>query len=99
MRLFYLREVREAKYHAKQGGQALHLMYATNWISNVPLAFKRHSKYGHLLDANYDRLVATAKRLGVRCVVVCCPGSKDKQHVDLCGAPLKKAITEAIREL
>lgn len=98
MRRFEHREIREAVAHAAEGGQALHVWDATNWPrARVPLPFRRTKMWAHLLDQNRERLEATARRLGVRVIVVGNPGTP-RQHVDLCARPLARAIEEADRE-
>lgn len=96
MRTFQQREIREAIMHAAEGGQALHLhVFIT---PGCPRCFKRDVEAGkqiaHLFDHDLKRLVATVKRLGVRVVRVERMGTP-RQHVDLCGRPLEKALEEA----
>ena len=98
MREFATREIREAWAHAQAGGQALHRMtgqWAKGW--GGPACFRRAKEFAHLLDQDAGRLRATARRLGVRKIVVSRPGTP-QQHVDLCGKPLAKAKAEAARE-
>ena len=45
----------------------------------------------HLFDLDEARLVATARNLGVRVIVVERPASP-RQHIDLCGAALRRAV-------
>lgn len=95
MRRFDSREVREAKKYAREGGQALHIHRHLGDRRTAPRcfveAFDRGESFGHLFDQDGDRLVRTARELGVRVVVV-----EDRfdprQHVDLCGEPLRKAL-------
>lgn len=93
MKLFKQREVREAIAYAQAGGQALHLFKA---MPNMPAprVFGAYPLWGHLIDYDEARLVETARRLGVRKIVVGRKGRRG-QHVDLCGAPLERAIREA----
>ena len=60
----------------------------------VPACFARSETFAHLLDYDHDRLVATARRLGVRVIKVDRQGRRG-QHIDLCGRPLERAISEA----
>jgi len=94
MKIFQQREVEEAKQHALEGGQALHLHRIIGDWDAAPSCFKRAIERGediaHLFDQDELRLVATVKKLGVKVVVVEHPGTP-RQHVDLCGGPLKKA--------
>ncbi|EGJ50275.1 hypothetical protein [Desulfocurvibacter africanus] len=94
MKLFAHREVKEAKAHALAGGQALHVWTppAAGW-PGAPTCFQRSRQWAHLFDQDKARLEATARRLGVRKIVI--HGDGAGQHVDLCGAPLKKAMIEA----
>ncbi|HUX00069.1 MAG TPA: hypothetical protein VMY35_03735 [Phycisphaerae bacterium] len=99
MRLFGHRQVREAKAHAAAGGQALHVWNpGQSGYPGAPRTFSTCALLGkpwaHLFDQDIPRLLATARRLGVRRVVVAnrnAPG----QHVDLCGRPLERAMAQA----
>lgn len=51
-------------------------------------------KWAHLCDDDMERLKALARRLGVKRIKVSKEGQRG-QHIDLCGAPLRKAIGEA----
>lgn len=94
MKIFRALEVEEAKLHAMSGGQALHLHRIIGDWDKAPNCFKaainRGEDIAHLFDQDELRLIATAKRLGVNVVVVEHPGTP-RQHIDLCGGPLKKA--------
>lgn len=98
MRVFQSREVDEAWEHAMEGGQALHLHRIIVDRRRAPRCFVAAVDCGediaHLFDQDELRLVATVKRLGVKVVKVEHPGTF-RQHVDLCGAPLRKAIAMA----
>lgn len=93
MRKFTVRQIREALIYAAQGGQALHLHRFV--FPNSPGVFRNAVAKGqdvaHLFDTDYERLVDTAKALGVRTIVV---ERRDtvRQHIDLCCGPLKKAL-------
>ena len=104
MKLFALRETREAKQFALDGGQALHVWGpedGTPWMAGGPNVFKRAASqgkpWGHLMDQDAERLEKTVRRLGVRVVKIHHPGTV-LQHVDLCGRPLDRAIEEAKKE-
>lgn len=86
-------EVISAAYkHADAGGQALHVWDpGPNGWPGAPACFMRTRPWGHLIDADEERLTKTAKKFGVRVVVIGRPGRRG-QHVDLCGKPLEKAI-------
>lgn len=88
MRTFEMREIREAKEYAKRGGQSLHLH---NLTAGHPL-FRRYKTIAHLFDADKERLVKTAKALGVKVIKVE-RENEDGQHIDLCGRPLTKALS------
>ena len=94
MKAFKCLEVEEAVQYAADGGQALHLHRIIVNPDKAPRCFvnavKRGEDIAHLFDQDEARLVATVKRLGVKIVVVERRGTP-KQHVDLCGAPLRKA--------
>ena len=95
MRVFTYGEIEEALQHAADGGQALHLFDPRPFCKpSTPSCFKRASEAGHLFDRDNRRLVETARRLGVRIVHIDRAGGSG-QHVDLVGAPLRKAKKEA----
>ena len=102
MKIFTTHEIREAWAHAAAGGQALHLMtgeWAKGW--GGPACFRRAAAAGeafaHLFDQSPARLTFTAIQLGVRRVFIHHEGT-DRQHVDLCGGPLRRAIRQAEAE-
>jgi hypothetical protein len=86
MKQFEQRQIREAREYSIQGGQALHLH---RFNQGHPL-FRRYPVIAHLFDQNKERLVQTAKSLGVRVIKVEREG-EDGQHIDLCGKPLERA--------
>jgi hypothetical protein len=53
--------------------------------------FRENRPWAHLFDQDARRLAATARALGVRVVVVSHEGTPF-QHIDLCAAPLQRAI-------
>lgn len=94
MRHFAERQISEAYEYAATGGQALH----THRILNRNLAPKcfvdavdRGEDIAHLFDMDAVRLRQTARKLGVKVVRIDREGTP-KQHIDLCGAPLRKAL-------
>lgn len=100
MKLFAMRDLKGAYAYSNSGGQSLHLMCHSGGIyPNAPTCFRGTKEFGHLFDLNEERLVTTARRLGVRQVVVSRRGTTS-QHVDLCGRPLEmaKALCERDRE-
>lgn len=93
MKRFEERQIKEAYEHAKQGGQALHMMggrYAY-LRPDTPSCFKGRREIAHLFDQSVGRLTATARKLGVRVIKVERLGTH-AQHIDLCGKPLERAI-------
>lgn len=97
MLLFTHRQVREAMAHAAAGGQALHIWRpppdgrgGSAW-PGAPPRFRKHRLWGHLLDQDLDRLIRTAHSIGIPHPTVERPGQA-KQHIDLCGEPLDRAI-------
>lgn len=78
------------------GGVAVHLHSIV--FERSPDCFKaavgRGERIAHLLDQDTARLYTTARRLGVRVIVIERQG-KPWQHIDLCGGPLKKLLHEA----
>lgn len=102
MKSFPTFELDEALAYARAGGQALHLHQIIPDRRRAPRCFvaavDRGEDIAHLFDLDRARLVATAKRLGVKVVVVDRDGT-DRQHVDLCGAPLRKAVALAAKEV
>jgi hypothetical protein len=98
MKLFLTLQIRDAKAYAAAGGQALHVFNfgRQGWLG-APAVFQRHAAagrpWGHLFDQDRERVIATARRLGVKRIVVHHPGTP-QQHVDLCGKPLNVAIAE-----
>jgi hypothetical protein len=98
MKLFTVMQLYEAMAHARSGGQALHVFDGRVWgnpTKKAPGCFERSARAGkpwaHLFDQNYTRLKETAVRLGVRVIMVHYLGT-DRQHIDLCGRPLERAI-------
>ena len=89
MKRFEMKQIFEAKEYSKQGGQALHV----HNINSGHRLFKRYPVIGHLFDADKTRLIATARRLGVRVIKVEREG-EEGQHIDLCGKPFEGACQE-----
>lgn len=94
MKIFFQREIREAYAYAAAGGMALHLCSVAFAGPQAPGCFRRGEQFAHLFDQNYDRLIGTAKCFGVKVVVPQHCGTY-RQHVDLCGKPLARAINLA----
>lgn len=100
MKIFQQQEIRAAYAHAAAGGQALHVFSGAfaYMQARTPNCFKGRRQIAHLFDQDHERLLATVKRLGVRVVKVEHPGTH-RQHVDLCGRPLDRAIALANEEI
>lgn len=91
MRIFHQRELKAALAHATAGGQSLHLVSGVfAHHAGAPGVFRHCPEFAHLFDQDVDRLVLTAKSLGVRVIKVERPGLAG-QHIDLCNKPLHKA--------
>jgi hypothetical protein len=92
VKLFQQQEIREAIACASAGGQALHLMSGAFAYGrpNTPNCFKSRSQLAHLFDQDRERLIQTARQLGVRVIKVERENT-NKQHIDLCGQPLEHA--------
>ena len=96
MTVFRQRQLPAAYAHAAQGGQALHLLAGSFAYlrRDTPRCFRGHRQIAHLFDQDKERLIATARRLGVRVIRVEREATH-RQHIDLCGQPLERAIAEA----
>ena len=98
MKRFEQRELRAAYAHAVTGGQALHVCDAKAFVrDDSPNCFKQSPQFAHLFDQDHPRLVRTARRFGVRVIKVEHPGT-ERQHIDLCGRPLARAIAQCIAD-
>lgn len=91
MKQFTEMDLQGAVACAKSGNQALHLFNVIPYSRKASKCFQKKKTAGHLIDHNIGRLVQTAKSLGVRVIKVDRQGT-DKQHIDLCGKPLERAI-------
>lgn len=97
MKLFQERKIFEAYEYASKGGQALHLFMDPGIYPGAPAVFKKSRDAGHLFDNDKKRLILTARKLGVRIIKLGRENTK-KQHIDLCGRPLQRAIETAKKE-
>ena len=95
MKIFQYKEIKQAIQYSKDGGQSLHLHRVIANKKKAPTCFVKSINNGqyiaHLFDQNKERLIATVKELGVNKILIEREDT-DKQHVDLCGKPLEKAI-------
>ena len=98
MKLFEELQLMEAYAYAKEGGQSLHLFSNTGIYPGAPKCLKRNREAAHLIDYNIGRLIATARRLGVRVIKIGRKGQRG-QHIDLCGKPLQRAKDETSQSL
>lgn len=96
MKKFTQGQVDAALAYALSGGQALHLHRIIVDRTKAPRCFvaavDRGEDIAHLFDLDRERLIRTAKNLGVKVVYV----DRDRtlsQHIDLCAGPLRKAIS------
>ena len=97
LKFFPARAVREAYAYSLAGGVALHDNPLAQHWPGAPACFKRSPRAGHLMDQDKERLIANARRFGVRKIVVSAKGTKG-QHVDLCGKPYERALAECVDE-
>lgn len=87
---FTAKQLHLAMGYAMGGGIAIHTYNALP-MKRAPLCFKRSKGWAHLFDQDKDRLISVARAFGVRVVKVHHEGT-EKQHIDLCGVPLGKAL-------
>lgn len=101
MKIFQQSDLLAAYLHASEGGQALHLMSGrfAYLRRDTPSCFKGRRQIAHLFDRDAERLAKTARRLGVRVIKIEREGDPMRQHVDLCGQPLERALAEATKEV
>jgi len=96
MKVFQHAEIKEAIEWARAGGVALHVWQPGGGWSGAPAIFQHEAAagrpWGHLYDTDPERLRRTARRLGVRRIVIHVSARIPVPHVDLCGRPLAKAI-------
>ena len=90
MKIFKSKHIFDAYDYVENGGVALHL-FGGYPDPKTPLCFLKTKVWGHLLDNDKNRLIKTAKELGVKKIKVSREGIRG-QHIDLCGKPLQEAI-------
>lgn len=81
--------------HVQAGGQALERWDKSYTLGPTAPRCFRGRDFAKLYDNDTPRLVATARRLGVRVIKVDRAGESGAQHIDLCGGPMRKALAEA----
>lgn len=95
LRAFRTLELNDAYKFASEGGAALHLHNIIVNYQRAPKCFIRDVRAGkpiaHLFHADALVLNQLAKQLGVKVILIERPGQHG-QHIDLCGAPLVKAL-------
>ena len=95
MKLFRAMELREALEWAEAGGIALHFGLHQGTAQARLWCFRNAPTSAHLFCRDSVRLCELAEHWGVRRVSIHYEGTH-KQHVDLCGRPLCKAIRAAL---
>ncbi len=94
MRVSFTLEVDEAVAYARTGGLSLHLHRIIGDRNKAPRCFvdavDRGEPIAHLFGADAAQLVAVARQCGVRVTHIDRRGT-DRQHIDLCSGPLRKA--------
>jgi hypothetical protein len=84
-------DIKTAMADAAEGKQAL---FTHAWGLNIGArCFRGAPEIGKLFDQDARRLIETARSLGVNKVKIDHLG-RPGQHVDLCGAPLRRAIAQ-----
>lgn len=85
----------EAIAAINDGGQVLELWDKSYTMGpHAPSCF-RGKNFAKLYDNDKARLIETARKLGVRVIVVDCEGQPGRQHIDLVGKPMERAKQEA----
>lgn len=87
------KDLPKARHDAENGGQAL---FIHPWVggADAPPAFRGAKLVGKLFDHDAERLVRTARDLGVRVIKIDRPGQPG-QHIDLVDATLERALAQA----
>lgn len=102
MKRFVQGQIEEALEYAAAGGQALHRHQMIVDYAKAPSCFVREVEAGrdiaHLFDQDEVRLIATARKLGVKVILVERRG-QPSQHIDLCMGPLRGALGMCMRDL
>jgi len=96
MKVFRCEELREATAYALAGEVAIHLHSIV--FPQSPGCFKRDVNQGypiaHVFGQDVEVLKRLARKCGVKKVFIHHPNS-NRQHVDMCGAPLRALMLEA----
>lgn len=98
MKQFESGQIRDAIEYADAGRQALHVWSpprseTESFWPGAPACFRKTNTWAHLIDRDTQRLKETARKLGVRRIVISRMG-RSGQHVDLCGRPLERAMEQ-----
>lgn len=100
MKVFNCNQLKEAYAYAASGEVAVHLHRIV--FPSSPSCFKRAVAAGypiaHIFAQDVQMLIELARRSGVRVVVVEHEGTR-RQHVDLCGQPLRHLLSEMGEDL
>jgi hypothetical protein len=97
LKIFLEREIREAYLHVQESelNSALHLHFFVT--AKAPRCFRRDVELGypiaHLLSMDEEFLREVAIRAGVKVALIQHKGTF-RQHVDLCGKPLRNVLAE-----
>lgn len=92
MKLFRRNQTREAIRFSKEGGQSLQPFIKTLVFCGGRGDFFKHpQRAARLFDQNTARLITTIRKFGINTIHVHLVGT-DKQHVDLTGKPLERAM-------
>jgi hypothetical protein len=91
--VFQALELREAVSHAQAGGIAVHLHKIV--FPHSPKCFKDAVKRGeyiaHVFGLDKQELARLGRQMGVRVIYIDKEGT-ERQHIDMCGAPLRKLL-------
>lgn len=91
--VFQPNEIHEARAHAQAGGIAIHLHKIV--FPHSPQCFRQAVKRGeyiaHVFGQDAEELRALARSLGIKVVFIDKEGTPS-QHLDCCGAPLKRLL-------
>ena len=82
--------------HVMAGGQAVEMWDKSYTLGpRTPICF-RGKNFVKLYDQDEQRLIATARRLGVKVIKVDRPGQQS-QHIDLVGGPMRILLAQCVK--